>query len=63
MYYYYDFTTVQFAERLKEKLLQKYKMYQKEGKTEKAKSYYSCMQIVDNTLRNERIEEEQAQND
>ena len=63
MYYDYDFTTVQFAERLKEKFLQKYKMYQKAGKTEKAKSYYSCMQIVDNTLRHEQIEEERTQND
>ena len=60
MYYDHDFITVQFAERLKEKFLKRYKMYQKAGRTEKAKSYYSCMQIVDNTLRHERIEEEQS---
>lgn len=63
MYYDSDFITVQFAERLKEKFLQRYKEYQKAGKMEKAKSYYSCMQIVENTLRHEQIEEEQTKND
>ncbi len=57
MYYDSDFITVQFAERLKEKFLQRHKEYQKVGKTEKAKSYYSCMQIVENTLRHDQIEE------
>lgn len=49
-YYSSDKTVCRFVKELKVVLKKREEEYRKAGNMDKAKSYYSCMQIVDNLL-------------